>query len=314
MENTTSEMDPTDHRSVAEHLILQTEPQQEAPPKETSDEEVVVEEEQVEAQAETDADEEHDEEEATIEAEPDDLVTVKVDGEERQVTPDELKRGYSGQAYIQKQLSELAEQRKSMQTQFEQAQNMEQRYAEAIQQYAQKLTTSEPQMPERSMRDTDPIGYLEAMDDYRLAMSERQQLQQEQSALAQRQEQEKIQQQNQYVQDQTHIVLERIPELKDPEKAPKAIERMMDEGRKRGFSEAELKAESDPRMVEALHDLAKLRAQGNFTTKKEVKRGAIKPGAKRSAVSQSAKKVDAARQAMKSSGSTQDAARWIMTR
>ena len=313
MADTTSEMDPTDHRSVAEHLILQTEPQQEATPEETSDEEVVAEEEQVEAQAETDTDEEYDEEEATIEAEPD-LVTVKVNGEERQVTPDELKRGYSGQAYIQEQMRELADQRKSMQAQFEQAQNMEQRYAEAIQQYAQKLTTSDPIMPERSMRDTDPIGYLEAMDDYRLAMSERQQLQQEQSALAQRKEQEKIQQQNQYVQEQTHIVLERIPELKDPEKAPKAIERMMDEGRKRGFSEAELKAESDPRMVEALHDLAKLRAQGNFTSKKEVKRGAIKPGAKRSAVSQSAKKVDAARQAMKSSGSTQDAARWIMTR
>ena len=49
------------------------------------------------------------EEEPTVQQE---LYQVKIDGEDREVTLDELKRGYSGQKYIQKGMSDVASQKK----------------------------------------------------------------------------------------------------------------------------------------------------------------------------------------------------------
>jgi len=312
VDNTTSELNPADPRSVAEHLLVQSEPQGEATPEETSEEIV----EEVEAQAETEIeDEEYAEEEATLPDGPDEsFFKVKVDGEEREVSEEELKRGYSGQRYIQEKMREVADARKQVESQIAQAQQMEQRYAEAMKAYAERLQTTEPTAPDIKMRETDPLGYLEQMEDYRQEVEARQKLQYEQQVQAQREQQLAHQQKAEYVKAQTAVVLEQIPELRDKEAAPKAIEMMMEEGRKRGFSDAELKGESDPRFVMALHELAKVRAQGNLGTGREVKRGAIKPGAKKSVVSQSKKRADVARQQSRKTGKTEDIAAFLLTK
>ena len=311
MSDATSELNPADPRSVAEHLLVQSEPQEEATQDETSEELV----EEVEAQAETEIEDEEHTDEATLPDGPEEsFFSVKIDGEEREVTEEELKRGYSGQQYIQQKMREVAEARKDVEAQVAQAQQMEQRYAEAMKAYAERLQTTEPAPPDASMRETDPLGYLEAMEDYRQDVEARQKLQYEQQVQAQRDAQMEAQQKAEYVKAQTAVVLEQIPELRDKEAAPKAIEMMMDEGRRRGFSEAELKGESDPRFVMALHELAKVRAQGNLGTGREVKRGAIKPGAKKSVVSQSKKRADVARQQSRKTGKTEDIAAFLLTK
>ena len=312
MSDTTSELNPADPRSVAEHLLIQSEPQDEATQEETSEELV---EEEVEAQAETEIEDEEHADEATLPDGPEEsFFKVKIDGEEREVTEEELKRGYSGQQYIQQKMREVAEARKQVEAQVAQAQQMEQRYAEAMKAYAERLQTTEPTPPDASMRETDPLGYLEAMEDYRQDVEARQKLQYEQQVQAQREAQMAAQQKAEHVKAQTAVVLEQIPELRDKEAAPKAIEMMMDEGRRRGFTEAELKGESDPRFVIALHELAKVRAQGNLGTGREVKRGAIKPGAKKSVVSQSKKRAEAARQQSRKTGKTEDIAAFLLTK
>ena len=312
MDNTTSELNPANPRSVAEHLIIQKQSQEEAPQEETSEDLV----EEVEAEAEADIeDEEYQEEEATLPDGPEEkFFKVKIDGEEREVTEEELTRGYSGQQYIQQKMREVAEQRKQVEAQMQQAQQMEAQYAQAMKAYAERLQTTEPTPPDKSMRETDPIGYLEAMEDYRQEVDARARLQQEQQLQAQREAQAEAQQKSEYVKAQTKVVLEQIPELRDAETAPKAIEAMMAEGRRRGFSDAELKGESDPRFVMALHELAKVRAQGNLANNREVKRGAIKPGAKKSIVSTSKKRADAAREKMRKTGKTQDVAAFLLTK
>ena len=211
-------------------------------------------------------------------------------------------------------MREVAEARKQVEAQVAQAQQMEQRYAEAMKAYAERLQTTEPTAPDIKMRETDPLGYLEQMEDYRQEVEARQKLQYEQQVQAQREQQLAAQQKAEYVKAQTAVVLEQIPELRDKEAAPKAIEMMMEEGRRRGFSDAELKGESDPRFVMALHELAKVRAQGNLGTGREVKRGAIKPGAKKSVVSQSKKRAEAARQQSRKTGKTEDIAAFLLTK
>ena len=312
MSVTTSELNPDEPKSVAEHRLMLSEPQEEATQEETSEEIV----EEVEAQAETEIeDEEYAEEEATLPDGPEEnLFSVKIDGVEKEVTVEELKRGYSGQKYIQQKMREVADARKQVESQIVQAQQMEQRYSEAMKAYSERLQTTEPTAPDIKMRETDPLGYLEQMEDYRQEVEARQKLQYEQHVQAQREQQLAHQQKAEYVKAQTQVVLEQIPELRDKEAAPKAIEMMMEEGRRRGFSDVELKGESDPRFVMALHELAKVRAQGNLGTGREVKRGAIKPGAKKSIVSQSRKRAEAARQQSRKTGKTEDIAAFLLTK
>ncbi|MEK9897028.1 MAG: hypothetical protein VW518_11500, partial [Burkholderiaceae bacterium] len=143
MENTTSELNVADPRSVAQHLIIQSEPQEEAPQEEPSEDELV---EEVEAEAEADIeDEEYAEEESTLPDGPEEtFFKVKIDGEESEVTDEELKRGYSGQKYIQQKMREVAEARKQVDAQMAQAQQMEAQYAEAMKAYAERLQTTDP--------------------------------------------------------------------------------------------------------------------------------------------------------------------------
>jgi hypothetical protein len=309
VDTATSELNPADPRSVAEHLLVTTEEPQEATLEETSEDV-----EEVEAEAETVIeDEEYAEEEATLPEEPQSF-TVKVDGEDKEVNLEELKRGYSGQTYIQHKMREIAEQRKHAEATVAQAQQAEQRYAQAMKAYADGLNKSEPKPPDASMRESDPFGYLQGMEDYRQEVDARQKLQQEQHVQAQREAQSMAQQQQNHVKQQTQVVLERIPELRDKETAPKALEMMMGEGRKRGFSDAELQGASDPRFVEALHDLAKLRTQGNLASGREVKRGAIKPGSRKTPISRSFKQAEAARTQMRKTGKTEDIAAFLLTK
>ena len=310
MDFATSELNPADPRSVAAHLLVTTEePQQEATPEETSEDV-----EEVEAEAETVIeDEEYAEEETTLPEEPQSF-TVKVDGEDQEVNLTELKRGYSGQAYIQQKMREISEQRKQADATIAQAQQAEQRYAQAMKAYADGLNKSEPKPPDASMRESDPFGYLQGMEDYRQEVEARQKLQQEQHVQSQREAQALAQQQQNHVKQQTQVVLERIPELRDQNTASKAIEMMMGEGRKRGFTDKELQGASDPRFVEALHDLAKLRSQGNLAPHREVKRGAIKPGSRKTPISRSLKQAEAARKQMRKTGKTEDIAAFLLTK
>jgi len=62
---------------------------------------------------------------------------VKVDGQEQEVTLDELKRGYSGQKYIQKGMTEVAENRKN----FDKLQNEVSQERQLLQQMLEQLVS-----------------------------------------------------------------------------------------------------------------------------------------------------------------------------
>ena len=310
MSDTTTEMNANDHKSVAEHLIMQP---AEAPVEQTSDEAVVQEtmsDDQIDQPEQITED--YEQAEPEVYDEPQERVfTVKVNGEMREVTEQELTRDYSGQQYIQQQMREVAEQRKAVEQAKLEAHETSNAYAQALAQVNERLQTDDLTPPDKSMRETDPIGYLEAMEDFRAAQAERQTLQQQQYLLQQQQQAQQSAQRDQYVQQEAANLMERIPILKDPVKGPETISAMMKTGAKYGFSEAEMKNEADPRFVSALHALHQFESRGNVDTA-EMKRGAIKPGARRSQSTSQAKQAQAARSQMKRTGSTQDVAAWIM--
>jgi len=308
--DTTTEMNANDHKSVAEHLIMQP---AEAPQNETSDEAVVQEAmpDDQNDQPEQITEDYEQADEPEVYAEPERVFNVKVNGEMREVTEQELTRDYSGQQYIQQQMREVAEQRKAVEAAKAEAHETSNAYAQALAQVNERLQTDDLTQPDKSMRETDPIGYLEAMEDFRAAQAERQTLQQQQYLLQQQQQAQQSAQRDQYVQQEAANLMERIPILKDPVKGPETIANMMKTGAKYGFSEAEMKNEADPRFVSALHALHQFESRGNVDTA-EMKRGAIKPGARRSQSTSQAKQAQAARSQMKRTGSTSDVAAWIM--
>ena len=106
--------------AIAESLMEVETPEEEERDDEfeaDADEAEVDEAEAEEAEAETD-DDDHDGEE--VQEEPSQqLYTVKVDGKPKEVTLDELTRGYSGQQYIQQNLEQMAAAKKEMQAQYQ---------------------------------------------------------------------------------------------------------------------------------------------------------------------------------------------------
>ena len=184
---------------------------------EEQDEELV-DEEELEYDDEEDGEEETEVEE--LEEQP--VYRVTVDGNEIEVTQDELLNGYSRQQDYTRKTQELANQRKLIEQQAQQISQMDAIYAELLPKMKAQLESSLGDEPDwDSLHEDDPIAFVrerQLWDDRRRqlesASAEQQRLQQESY----------VQQQHQlaaFVEDSQQKLLDIIPEWKKPEVANK---------------------------------------------------------------------------------------------
>ena len=182
---------------------------------EEQDEELV-DEEELEYDDEEDGEEETEVEE--LEEQP--VYRVTIDGDEIEVTQDELLNGYSRQQDYTRKTQELANQRKLIEQQAQQITQMDAIYAELLPKMKAQLESSLGDEPDwDSLHEDDPIAFVrerQLWDDKRRqlesASAEQQRLQQETY----------VQQQQQLaaiVEDSQQKLLEIIPEWKKPEVA-----------------------------------------------------------------------------------------------
>ena len=201
---------------------------------------------------------EEEQEEVEVQAEPE-LYKVIIDGEEVEVSLDELQKGYSRQSDYTRKTQQLAQQRKE-------AEALQQDYAQRVQQlnqFAQQIQqqpdipepawTADPQAWER-LRHEDPVQFVlekDAARDRQLARQERaQQMQYLQS------EQQQLQQQQfaQHLETERQNLLELIPAWTDKEtaKTEKAeIRKFAQE--KFGLTDSDLSQAYDSRLVAILY-------------------------------------------------------------
>ena len=226
------------------------------------------------------------EDEADETPEPDapETYTVKIDGKEEAVTLDELKRGYSGQAKIQRGLQEAAEARKQA---MELAQTVQQQQAAVIA-FAQELSTQgmaqPPQAPDPELVKTDPFGYVEAKARYDHDMVQYQRQQDQIQALYAQQARAEQEQRQEVLQAQEQILKERIPEFSDAKKAGELQRKLWTFGKETyGLTDDELSSITDARVVLALHDAMKYRElrSGTAPVKRTEPPRNVKPTAKR---------------------------------
>jgi hypothetical protein len=191
-------------------------------------------------------------------AKPPATVTVKVDGKAQEVSLDEVVRGYQRHADYSQKTQVLAEERRLIAQEAEQLVQERQQYAAllpALQRQLEALQEKEPNWEELYARD--PLEYVRQKELYRdrqdritAAMTERERLdhieaQQRQQGLART------------VAQGRQVLVNEVPEWKDPKRWEADRVRMLKFGQSIGFTEQELSQTYDPRAVIALHKAMK---------------------------------------------------------
>jgi hypothetical protein len=227
---------------------------------ETQDESL---EEESEEESEEDESEESDEE---GEEEPD-LFAVKVDGEEVEVTFDELLKGYSRQSDYTKKTQELSQGRKEIEeaksTYDSALAQMHQERQHYVTQLNQILQNSSNNLQEYdkidwdTLKNDDPIEYVKLREDYRDGKEKMQALDQQRQMAMQQQQAEAQKVQQEAIQVERYKMVEALPEWGDPDKQKELATDVKNYALTQGFSEEELNSLIDHRSVLVLMKAAK---------------------------------------------------------
>tara|TARA_X000001036_G_scaffold321784_1_gene300253 strand:+ start:2274 stop:3257 length:984 start_codon:yes stop_codon:yes gene_type:complete len=243
---------------------------------------------------------------------------VKVDGQEQEVTLDELKRGYSGQKYIQKGMTEVAENRKN----FDKLQNEVSQERQVLKQMLEQVQNGAipviPEYPPKEMQETDLLGYNMKTEEYRRAVEQRQQWEQNAKWVAERDLQERDRLHAESLNQQAMRLAEWMPEFKDETKRQVFVKEMTESAKEHyKLTDDQISTVQTAEEVMILSDAIKWRKlQANKPTAKKKAEGArpvVKPAAKRSASAAQSRNKDKALDAMKRSGSADDVANWLLS-
>ena len=246
------------------------------------------------------------------------LFTVKVDGQEQKVTLDDLKRSFSGQAYIQKGMQEASQQKKQAEDTYQALLHERQQLNDLLQQAQPSNAIPVPVPPTRALFQNDPVAYMEAKlayDEDRVAYDN----QQNQFAKYQQQQSQYAKQAFQtQLQSEMQKLTEKLPAIKDPEKGAKFKDNLVSYGEKIGYSQDELDSVVDHRAILVLHKARlydEMQGSGkDLVSKKKAKavRRVAKGGKPVSTSQKESKRSSDLRSRAKKSGSVDDAAAAFM--
>ena len=220
-----------------------------------------VEQEPVEAEAQ---EAEPQEEEVTEEEQEDDETEeeeqprykVKAAGEEKEVTLDELVKGYQLGADYTKKTTEVAEQRKANDAEraaIEEAKYARDTYAQRLQAIEQFITSQTPQEDLSYLKENDPIGYAVKVAELSEKKEQLNAIRAEQYRIGQIQQSEQAQAMQQRVAQEAQKLTAVLPEFSDPTKGETVRKEIRNYGKTLGFTDEELSQVYDSRHVVTLH-------------------------------------------------------------
>jgi hypothetical protein len=262
----------------------------------------------LESSEEVEANEEESEEEAPrVEK-----FIVKVDGKEIEVPKEELIRGYQREADYTRKTQKLAEERKFVESEFQQVRAERETYAQVLGQLQQKLQEFEPQEPDWNRLEVeDPTEYARQWTSHQRRQQQKFAVQAEQMRLNQLREVEMQKQINTVLAQETAILKEKIPEWTSPEKAKAEGKALLEYGQQLGFSEQELNTITDSRALLALHKAWKydqmMSKRPEFQAKIKKAPKMATPGSTGS-VSSKSSDINNAKKRLAQTGSVRDAA------
>ena len=228
----------------------------------TEDVEESEEPEETEEEVEEGAEEEspEDEEEAEEEeVEESTVYTVKVNGQDMEVSEDELIRGYSRQSDYTQKTQELAEYRRQMdqgaqhlQDEIAQTQQARAQYTDAV---ATAIESNYSHLQNfanidwERLKTEDREEYLTKRDEYRQAEDSINQLKQKHAEASQQQQQEDAQQHQQMLQEEHHKMVSILPQWAEPETQRALAKSVTEFAISKGYTQEELSQLVDHRSI-----------------------------------------------------------------
>jgi hypothetical protein len=183
-------------------------------------------------------------------------IKVKAAGEEKEVTLDELIKGYQLGADYTKKTTEVAEQRKLVEaerTAIEEAKYARDNYAQRLQAIDNFLTSQMPQEDLVSLKENDPIGYAVKVAELSEKKDQLIAIRAEQARIAQEQQADYARAMSDRVQQEASKLAQVLPEFSDPAKGDNFRKEIRSYGKTLGFTEEELSQVYDSRHVLTLH-------------------------------------------------------------
>lgn len=168
-------------------------------------------------------------------------VDVVIDGKPSEVTLGELKRNYSGAKYVERNIQEAVEYRKANEAATYRTYAVLQQQVDhlnAIEEVWNKFAT--PQADLESLRHQNPQAYALKRVELIEAQEKAQKIQQEISNRQSQQAEIVAHAKAQRVEDETRILLQKLPALADPQKAPMVMGKIREVAQSYGVSDEEL--------------------------------------------------------------------------
>ena len=280
------------------------------------EEEITEEDEELEEIEASDLDEDNEDQIEDASPEEPQKYSVKVDGQEIEVSLEDLKQGYSGQKYVQKGMQDASAQKKEAEAVYAALTNERQQIAELYQSLQQGGFAPEPVKPTKEMFDADPIGYMKQNLDYEEQKSNWDNQMAQLSSVTQRNSEAQETAKQAYLQEQMQILQKEIPDFADSKRATALREQLVTYGTTHyGYSNEEISQITDHRAIKVLHDAMKyqdiVKGKSQAKTKTKSAKPMLKPGAKKMATP-NAKIRSRQKAKLKDSGDMKDALELIL--
>ena len=248
-----------------------------------------------------------------------DLYAVTVDGEEHEVTFDELLKGYSRQSDYTKKTQQLSSERKQLEdlqlrynSELSQIQAERKQYVDSLKQMSSDASGPLDKFANinwQSLRDSDPIEYVTKREEFRESQEKVQAIKMEQQQAQQKQAEDSKNMRLKVLQEEHAKLSEVLPEWKDPSAQKQLASKIRNYATSQGFSEEEVASLIDHRSLLVLLKASKYDAleKSNVKAKKlKNKPRVIRPGSPSSKSSSKGKRT-AQMKRLQQSGHVKDA-------
>lgn len=181
---------------------------------------------------------------------------VKIDGEEVEVTLEELQKGYSRTQDYTRKTQALADQRKTAEAELETARQERAYYAQMLNVLAQQLSQEEAQPDWNKLYEENPIEWARQRELWRDKQDKKNAVRAEQERINALQQQEVGKIRQAQLQKEAQKLQELIPEWKDTKRATEDRGKMVEAARRVGYTDSELSEILDHRAVVLLRKAA----------------------------------------------------------
>lgn len=228
----------------------------EAPEGQAEEQTEVQEDEQVSEGSDEDWQDEEPEQESESEPDEEPTYSVKVAGEDKELTLSELKSLAQQGADYTKKTQQVAQDRKALEVEakaIDEARQLRDAYAERLQAMEQLLSAPEQGENLEYLKESDPIGYAVKVAEMSQQKEQLQAIQAERYRIAEQQQAEQQHALQGYIAQQAARLSEVLPEYSDPVKGEKLRSELRVFAKDIGFTDQELSMVRDSRQVLALH-------------------------------------------------------------